>query len=151
MKRSNYHDPFPQPTNFEYRSKEEINGWPLIHINLGTNPETGRPLVAKGVVAIGNIAFGVISIGVAAFGVVTLAAFGLGVVSLASVAIGIIALGAVALGYEVALGAVVLSAKFALGAIAVDVYFVVWSLIFAAFIALVIWGLRKVKAIRLQS
>ena len=141
----------PQPTNFEYRSKEEINGWPLIHINFGANPETGRPLVAKGVVAIGNIAFGVVSIGAVAFGVVTLAGFGLGVVSLAGIAIGIVALGAVALGYEVAFGAVVQSSKFALGVITLDVYFIVWSLIFAAFIALVIWGLRKIKAVRLQS
>jgi len=141
----------PQLTNFEFRSKEGINAWPLIHINLGTNPETGRPLFAKGVVAIGNIAFGVVSIGAAAFGVVTLAGFGLGVVSLAGIAIGIVALGAVALGYEFALGAVVQSAKFAIGAISLDFHFIVGSLIFAASIALVIWGLRKVKGIRLQS
>ena len=141
----------PQLTSFEYRSKEEINGWPLIHINFGSNPETGRPQVAKGVVAIGNIAFGVVSIGVAAFGVVTLAAFGLGVISLASIAIGIVALGAVALGYEIALGAVVLSAKIAIGAIGLDFQIVVWSLIFAASIALVIWRLGKVKAGLLQN
>ena len=141
----------PQRKDFEYRSKEEINGLPLIHINIGTHPETGRPRVAKGVVAIGNIAFGVVSIGVAAFGVVTLAVFGLGVVSLASLAIGIIALGAVALGYEVALGVVVQSAKYALGVMDLDLQFAVWSLIFAASIALVIWGLGKVKADRLQS
>ena len=141
----------PQLTNFEYRSKEEINGWPLIHINLGTHPETGRPLVAKGVVAIGNIAFGVVSIGAAAFGVVTLAAFGLGVVSLAGMAIGIVALGAVALGYEFALGAAVLSAKFAMGAIDLEFHFVVWSSIFAASIATVIWRWRKFKAGRLQG
>ena len=139
----------PRLTDFEYRSKEDINGWPLIHINIGTDPDTGRPRVAKGVVAIGNIAFGVVSIGAVAFGVVTLAAFGLGIVSLASVAIGIIALGTVALGYEVALGAVVLSAKFVIGAFGLDFQFVVWSLIFAAFTALVIWSLRKVKAVRL--
>ena len=140
-----------QLSDFEFRSKEEINGWPLIHINFGTDPETGRPLVAKGVVAIGNIAFGIVSIGAAAFGVVTLAGFGLGVVSLAGLAIGIVALGAVALGYEVALGAGVLSAKFAIGAIDLNFPFVVWSLIFAASIALVIWGLGKVKADRLRS
>jgi len=141
----------PQLSNFEYRSKEEINGWPLIHINIGTNPETGRPLVAKGVVAIGNIAFGIVSIGVAAAGVVTLAAFGLGIVSLSAFAIGIVALGAVALGYEFALGAAVLSADVAIGEITLEFPAVVWSLIFAAFIALVIWILRKVKAGRLRS
>ena len=141
----------PQPTNFEYRSKEDINGWPLIHINLGTHPETGRPLVAKGVVAIGNIAIGIVSIGAVAFGVVTLAGFGLGIVSLAGIAIGIVALGAIALGYEVALGAIALSSRFAHGVIALDVPFVEWSLIFAAFVALVIWALRKVRTVRLQS
>jgi hypothetical protein len=130
----------PQRTGFEFRSKEEINGWPLIHINYGTNPDTGRPLVAKGVVAIGNIAFGVVSIGAAAFGLVTLAGFGLGLVSLGSVAIGL-----------VALGAAVLSAKSAIGVIGIDFHFIAWSLIFAASIALVIWGLVKVRAFRLRS
>ena len=140
-----------KPFSFEYRSKEEVNGWPLIHINLGTNPETGRPLVAKGVVAIGNIAFGVVSIGAAAFGIVTLAVFGLGIVSLASLAVGIISLGAVALGYEIALGAVVLSANFAKGVIGLDLNFALWSLIFLASIAAVFWGLAKIKVRRLQS
>jgi len=106
-----------QVSGFEYRSKQQIKGWPLIHINVGTNPETGRSRVAKGVVAIGNTAFGVVSIGGAAFGVVALGGFGLGIVSLAGFAAGIIALGPVALGYEYALGAVVLSAKTAIGVI----------------------------------
>jgi hypothetical protein len=136
----------PQFTSFKFRSKEEINGWPLIHINFGTDPETGRPLVAKGVIAIGNIAFGVVSIGAVAFGVVTLAGFGLGIISLAATAIGIIAFGAVAFGYEYAFGAVVQSSKFALGLIRLDFNFVILACIFAAFIALAIWGKRKVKA-----
>jgi hypothetical protein len=137
--------------NFEIRSKEEINGWPLIHINIGTNPETGRPLVAKGLVAIGNIAFGVVSIGVAAFGVVTLAVFGLGVVSMASLAIGIVAIGAVALGYEYAIGAVVRSVETAIGPVSLDFQFLAWSLLFTASIALIIWGMEKIKAARSQS
>jgi hypothetical protein len=137
--------------DYEFRSKEEISGWPLIHINIGTNPETDRPKVAKGVVAIGNIAFGVVSIGAVAFGLVTLAAFGLGLVSLGAIAIGLVALGAVSLGYEIALGAAVLSVKSAIGVIGIDLHFAAWSLIFAASIALIIWGLGKVKAIRLQS
>ena len=141
----------PQLINFKYRSRAEIFDWPLIHINLGTHPETGRPLVAKGVVAMGNIAVGIVSIGAVAFGVVTLAGFGLGIVSLAGISIGIIALGSIALGYEVSLGAVVLSSKFSFGVIALDAYFVVWSLIFGTFIALVIWGFCKVKGFRLHS
>jgi hypothetical protein len=140
----------PHLTDFEFRSKVEINGLPLVHINLGTNPETGRPLVAKGVVAIGNVAFGVVSIGAVAFGLVTLAAFGLGLVSLGGIAIGLVALGAVALGYEFALGAAVLSANSAFGAIGIDIHFVVWSSLFAASIGLIIWGLRKAKVVRLR-
>jgi len=116
-----------QLTDFEFRSKEEINGWPLIHINIGTHPETGKPLVAKGVVAIGNVAIGVVSIGGAAFGVVTLAGVGLGVVSLAGVAIGIIAIGPVALGYEFAIGAIVLSAKYAIGVIGLSPNVTDWA------------------------
>ena len=141
----------PQLSNFEFRSKEEINGWPLIHINFGKNPDSGRPLVAKGVVAIGNVAFGVVSIGAVAFGVVALGGVGLGVVSLAGVAIGIVALGAVAWGYDFALGAVAISDKLAIGAIGLEFHPVVWPLIFAASIATVIWRLRKVKAGRLKS
>ncbi|MEK6222517.1 MAG: hypothetical protein N2D54_09760 [Chloroflexota bacterium] len=136
----------PKFTNFEYRSIEEINDMPLIHINIGTHPETGRPLVAKGIVAIGNIAFGVISIGVAAFGVVTIAALGMGVVSLASFAIGVIAIGAAALGYEYALGVVVQSAKAAYGLNNLESKTLGWSLAIVASIALAIWGLRKIKA-----
>jgi len=135
-----------KPTNFEYRSKEEINGWPLIHINVGTNPETGRALTARGIVAVGNIAYGVVSIGVAAFGILTIAVFGLGVVSIASLAVGILAIGAVALGYEYALGAVVQSAKYAIGAIGLEFPFVVWVVVLAALITLVILAKRKVKA-----
>ena len=117
----------PHHTHFEFRSKEEINGWPLVHINIGTDPETGRALVAKGVVAIGNVAFGIVSIGAAAVGVVTLAGFGLGLVSLAGVAMGLIAIGPVALGYEVALGAVALSANTAIGVIGFGVNVIEWA------------------------
>jgi len=141
----------PERTSFEFRSKEEINGWPLIHINCGTNPDTGRPLVAKGVVAIGNIAIGVVSIGAAAFGLVTLAGFGLGLVSLGGVAVGLVALGAVALGHDYAIGAAVLAAKSAIGVIGIDLNFIAWSLLVAASIALVIWGLGKTKVFRLRS
>jgi len=141
----------PQLIDFKYRSKEEISGWPLIHINLGTDPETGQPRVAKGVVAIGNIAYGIVSIGAVAFGIVTLAGVGLGIVSLAAFAIGIVALGALALGYENALGAAVFSPKVANGVIALDIQSVVWSLLAVGFIALFFWGFHKVKAARLQN
>lgn len=133
----------PQFSGFKFRSKEEINGWPLIHINFGTNPETGQPLVAKGVVAIGNIAYGLVSIGAVAFGLVTLAGFGLGLVSLSGIAMGIVALGGISFGYEYALGAVVQSAKYAVGVISLDLHIELWLVIVATFIAAGIWRLRK--------
>ena len=44
--------------NYEYKSESELFGWPLIHITQGINPETSAPRVAKGIIAIGNIAVG---------------------------------------------------------------------------------------------
>jgi hypothetical protein len=43
---------------FEYRSPLVIGGWPLLHICVGVDPQTMRPRVAKGIIAIGNIAVG---------------------------------------------------------------------------------------------
>ena len=43
---------------FEYRSRTSIGGVPLIHVCAGIDPRTMRPKIAKGVVAIGNIAVG---------------------------------------------------------------------------------------------
>ena len=47
---------------YEYRSPLAIGGWPLLHVCAGFDPVTMRPRVAKGVIAIGNIAVGVVAI-----------------------------------------------------------------------------------------
>ena len=49
-----------QPTvlGFEYRSAASIGPWPLLHICAGIDPVTMRPRIAKGVIAIGNVAIG---------------------------------------------------------------------------------------------
>jgi len=44
---------------YEYRSKSELFGWPLVHIAQGLDPETGLPRVTKGIIAFGSIAIGV--------------------------------------------------------------------------------------------
>ncbi|MFC1712890.1 hypothetical protein ACFL6S_04430 [Candidatus Poribacteria bacterium] len=59
---------------YEWKSKTEIFGWPLIHIAVGRNKETGRLMMAKGIIAIGQFGIGVITI--AQFGIGLL--FGLG-------------------------------------------------------------------------
>ncbi len=53
---------------FEYKTKAEIYGWPLIHIAFGKD-ELGRFRIARGVIAIGQ--FGI--------GLITFAQLGLGV------------------------------------------------------------------------
>lgn len=61
---------------FEYRSSAAILGLPLLHVSFKYRPNR-RPVVAKGVIAIGQFAAGV----------VTISQFGLGVFSLGQFAI----------------------------------------------------------------
>jgi hypothetical protein len=101
---------------FEYRSSATVAGWPLIHICLGLDLATMRPRVAKGVLAIGNIAVGSIAIAGLAFGLVTVGGVSLGLLaafgglavgaglSIGGVAIGSVAIGGAAIGFAYALG-----------------------------------------------
>src|SRR3954471_6680344 len=62
-----------QAFGYEYRSKAQLFGLPLLHIASGVDLRTGKKRVAKGVLAIGDIAkgifaFGGLSMGVVAFG-----------------------------------------------------------------------------------
>ncbi len=81
---------------FEYRSKKELFGWPLVHIVLGpaVDPTTGRLRVAKGIIAVGGIAIGV----------VTLGGVGLGVFSFGGAAVGVTAAGGAAIGLLLGIG-----------------------------------------------
>ena len=101
---------------FEYRSAAAIGSWPLIHICAGMDPVTMRPRVAKGIIAVGNMAIGAVAIGGLACGLVTLggasiglvfalggAALGLGV-SVGGFAVGAVAIGGAAVGFVYAIG-----------------------------------------------
>jgi hypothetical protein len=101
---------------YEYESATRIAGWPLLHICAGVDPLTLRPRVARGIIAIGDLAIGVLAIGGFACGLVTIggtslglllaiggAAVGLGL-SIGGFAVGSIAIGGVALGLVHALG-----------------------------------------------
>ena len=105
---------------YEYRTKTEIFGWPLIHIASGINPETGAPLVAKGILAIGNFAIGVIAIGAMAIGIVTIAGIGIGLFVLAGIALGAFAFGGLALGIFLAVGGLAISVGYAFGGLALS-------------------------------
>lgn len=90
---------------YEYKSKTTILGWPLVHIAQGFTPE-GRYRVAKGFIAIGNVAVGVLAIGGAAIGIVALAGAGIGIICLGGLAVGVFCgMGGVAIGY-IAVGGV---------------------------------------------
>ena len=52
----------------EFRSKTTIAGIPLVHIAIGIDPATGKKRVAKGIIAIGDIAVGVLAFGGVAVG-----------------------------------------------------------------------------------
>lgn len=59
---------------FEWKSKMEVLGFPLIHITVGRSPQTGKPLVSRGVIAIGQVGIGLITFAQVGVGLL----FGLG-------------------------------------------------------------------------
>jgi hypothetical protein len=101
---------------FEYRSTAGVGDWPLVHVCAGIDPVTMRPRVARGVIAIGNLAVGVIAVGGLAGGLLTFGGVSLGLLfALGGVAIGLglsaggfavgaVAIGGVAIGFVHALG-----------------------------------------------
>lgn len=94
--------------HYEYKSKTTCFGLPLVHIHFGR-----RPCVAKGIIAIGNIAIGALSCGIVALGGLCIGAIGVGLISLAGLALGLLlAIGGLAAG-GIAIGG------FALGVVAI--------------------------------
>ena len=101
---------------YEYKSKKEIFGLPLVHINVGKGIKK-----AKGIIAIGNISIGVISIGLMSIGILSFGVLSLGLFSLAALSIGLLlAVGAISVGI-VSIGAVSIGV-FSLGALAIGKY-----------------------------
>jgi len=106
----------PAIFGYEYRSAARIGTWPLVHICAGVDPATMRPRVARGLIAIGNIAVGAVAIGGAACGLLTLGGASLGLLaaiggaaigaglSIGGVAVGSVAVGGAAIGFSYAIG-----------------------------------------------
>ena len=102
-----------QTFEYEYKSQKSWRGLPLVHVHIGI-----RPVRAKGVIAIGNIAQGIIAIGIVGMGVITLAVVGLGLLlAIGSIVVGGIAIGSLAVGI-IAMGALCVGV-FTMGAVAV--------------------------------
>ena len=101
---------------FEYRSELSLGNLPFVHVCTGVDPVTQRPKVARGVVAIGNIAVGVFALGGLSLGFFSLGGLSIGIlgavggaalgfgVSLGGLAVGSVAVGGAAIGYTYALG-----------------------------------------------
>ncbi len=106
------------PWGYEYRSEATFLGLPLVHIAQGIDPQTGRMRVARGIIAVGNVAIGVLAIGGFALGGIALGGFALGVVALAGIAVGFASFGGMALGLWLALGGMAVSAQYAVGGLA---------------------------------
>lgn len=108
---------------YEYKSKKELFGLPLVHINIGRGIKKAKGIIAIGNISIGVISIGLMSIGVLSFGVLSLALFSLAVLSIGlllavgAISIGVVSIGAVSIGIF-SLGALAIG-KYAVGASAI--------------------------------
>lgn len=106
----------------EFISHKSWRGWPLIHYTRGRCPETGKRIVAKGVVAIGRLAVGVVAIGHASAGIIAIGQLGLGLVlGLGQATTGFLAIGQVAIALGLGIGQFAIGYA-AIGQLAVGVY-----------------------------
>jgi hypothetical protein len=83
----------------EFRSKTTIAGIPLVHIAFGIDPVTGKKRVAKGIIAIGDIAVGVVAFGGLAVGGIAFGGLAAGLIASGGLAVAILlAIGGLAVG-----------------------------------------------------
>jgi hypothetical protein len=89
----------------EFVSHGRILGLPLIHYTYGRCPETGRRIVAKGVIAIGRLAVGVFALGHASAGLFAVGQLAIGLLfGLGQAATGLACIGQLAVGLALGLG-----------------------------------------------
>ena len=91
----------------EFKSHATFLGLPLFHYTRGICPETGRRVIAKGVVGVGRLATGILAIGHASFGLIAVGQLDLGLLlGLGQGATGLYAIGQAAIGLLFGLGQV---------------------------------------------
>jgi len=110
-----------------YESGLRLFGLPLVHVAIGPSAgQAGVRGVAKGWIAIGDIAFGVLfalggvavgglSVGGLAVGALSIAGLSVGIWSIGGLAIGVLSLGGAAVGLHAAEGGFALAREFAQG------------------------------------
>jgi RNA polymerase sigma factor (sigma-70 family) len=124
--------------SWEYKSRLELSGWPLVHIRVGRGlagqPKAVKAWFAAGDMAVGLVfafgglavapfsfggcAIGFLPFGGFAFGPLALGGFALGIWSFGGLAIGWQSYGGFALAWNAAMGGLAVAHDFALGAIA---------------------------------
>ncbi len=106
----------------EFKSHTTFFGLPLLHYTHGKCPETGRRVIAKGIIAVGRLATGILAIGHASFGLIAMGQLGLGLLlGLGQCATGLYAVGQVAVGLMFGLGQVA-TGEIAIGQLAYGKY-----------------------------
>jgi hypothetical protein len=89
----------------EFKSHAAFLGLPLFHYTRGKCPETGKRVIAKGVLAVGRLAMGILAIGHASFGIIAIGQLGLGLLlGLGPGATGLYAIGQFVVGLMFGLG-----------------------------------------------
>src|SRR5436190_4573597 len=110
-----------QAFGYEYRSKAQLFGLPLVHIAMGVDLRTGKKRVAKGIIAIGDIAKGIFAFGGLSMGVVSFGGLSLGLISIGGLALGAFSLGGCAIALVLAYGGFAMG-PIALGGMAIGYY-----------------------------
>jgi predicted Ser/Thr protein kinase len=102
----------------DYRTRQVLLGLPLVHVAWGIDPATGRPRVAKGILAVGPVAVGVVAVGFSAWGLCPCGLLSCGFWTTGLFAVGFWAVGLAAAGYQ-AVGLLALAFWHAVGLVAV--------------------------------
>ena len=86
---------------YEYKSKTQLFGIPLIHVSFKYEKHSygWKPIMAKGILAIGQFSAGVFSIGQFSVGVVSVSQFAISIAAVAQFAIAHVALAQIALAH----------------------------------------------------
>jgi len=102
----------------EFKSHAAFLELPLLHYTRGICPETGRRVMAKGIIALGRLALGVLAIGQASFGLVAIGQAALGLLfGLGQGATGLYAIGQLSIGVLFGLGQIA-TGEIAIGQVA---------------------------------
>ncbi len=104
-----------------YTSARTLLGLPLVAVAIGPDPASGQARgVAKGILAVGDVAIGGLAVGGTACGIVSVGGLSAGLLSVGGLSLGLIALGGAALG-GLACGGVAIGIG-SLGGLAIGLY-----------------------------